>query len=393
MRNNQTQFRHTERGASMGSGIQSGSRFAGALIAAIAVGGMSSPLFAQTISNRIVSFGDSLSDNGNAFALVGAQPTGPYPSGRFTNDKVFVEYLGGKPLALGGAQTLVGGLPVSAGSVDFAFGGSRTDSLATPFPGIQTQINGFVAAGGKFNASDVVTLWGGANDLFQNVAIAAATPATATTVFGATATTAASNTAKEVQQLATLGARTIVVLGLPDFSRLPLFAGGPASQLAGFGSATFNTALLQGLGAVAAANPGANIVSIDTTTAFNAVIANPGQFGITNTTVPCIAVGNCGSALFYDTVHPTAVGHQIVAAVVFNNLAIGQSISSVQSLADIGFDNRRGSMLGAFEQLNAIRQTGDRPEFFLSALGDRIERDATGSRPKFDATTGGLRSR
>ncbi|MBY0612321.1 MAG: autotransporter domain-containing protein [Beijerinckiaceae bacterium] len=346
---------------------------------------------AQTITNRIVSFGDSLTDNGNAFALVGAQPTGPYASGRFTNDRVFVEYLAASgTLARSGAQTLVGGLPVSTGNADFAFGGSRTDTLATPFPGIQTQINGFVAAGGRFNATDVVTLWGGANDLFQNIATAAATPATAQAVFGATATTAATNTVRETQQLASLGARTIVVLGLPDFSRLPAFAGAPA-QLAGFGSATFNTVLLQGLAGVAAANPGANIVSIDTTTAFNAVLANPGQFGITNTTTPCLITGTCGNALFYDGVHPTDIGHRIVAAVVFNNLAVGQSINAVSSLADIGFEGRRTALLSSFEQFGAVRSTGDRTEFFLSATGNHVERDGSASRPRFDSTTGGLR--
>ena len=360
-------------------------------IAAAALFCAGNPGSAQTITNRIITFGDSLSDNGNAFALVGAQPTGPYASGRFTNDRVFVEYLAASgTLARSGALTLFGGQPVSPGNVDFAFGGSRTDTLATPFPGIQTQINGFFAAGGTIGANDVVTLWGGANNLFQGIPVAAATPATATTVLGGIATSAAGNEIAQVQQLATAGARTIVVLNLPDFSRLPAFAGAPA-QLAGFGSSTFNTALLTGLQGVAAANRNTNIVSIDTATAFNAVLANPAPFGISNITTPCLITGNCTNALFYDGVHPTAIGQRIVAAVVYNNLAIGQSINSVQALTDIGFENRRNALVSSFEQLQAVRQTGDRPEFFLSATGDRIERDATANRPKFDTTTGGLR--
>jgi len=371
----------------------------GALRAAAAIAALAGLSFAAalpaaaqtTITNRIVTFGDSLSDNGNAFALVGAQPTGPYPSGRFTNDRVFVEYLAQSgSLAISGAQTLVGGAPLAPGNVDFAFGGSRTDTLATPFPGIQTQINGYLAAGGTFGATDVVTLWGGANNLFQGIPVAAATPATAQTVLAGIATAAAGNEAAQVQQLATAGARTIVVINLPDFSRLPAFAGA-ASQLAGSGSGTFNTALAAGLAPVAAANPNVNIVTIDAAKAFNAVLANPAAFGITNTTTPCLLTGVCTNALFYDGVHPTAIGHRIVAAVVYNNLLIGTQIPGVQSLADIGFENRRNAVVSGFEQLDQIRQTNGTIRYFLQGIGDRIERDTTGSRLGFDSTSGGVR--
>jgi len=45
--------------------------------------------------DRLVVFGDSLSDNGNLFlATGGAQPPAPYYQGRFSSGPVFTELLG-----------------------------------------------------------------------------------------------------------------------------------------------------------------------------------------------------------------------------------------------------------------------------------------------------------
>src|SRR5437588_8056906 len=75
---------------------------------------------------RLVVFGDSLSDNGNLFALTGFPPA-PYYMGRFSNGPVWVEDL---------AQYL--DVPLD----DYAFGGANTDAtnINGPFPGILAQI-------------------------------------------------------------------------------------------------------------------------------------------------------------------------------------------------------------------------------------------------------------
>jgi phospholipase/lecithinase/hemolysin len=66
--------------------------------------------------SQIVAFGDSLSDNGNMFALtegtVYETPSPPYYEGRFSNGPVWVDYL---------AQDL--GIDL----VNMAYGGARTD--------------------------------------------------------------------------------------------------------------------------------------------------------------------------------------------------------------------------------------------------------------------------
>lgn len=351
---------------------------------------------AQMIGNRVVVFGDSLSDNGNLYAVSGEPPL-PYNK-RFTNGLTWVEYLAG-PMATSGAFTLVGGAPLDAGNLDFAFGGSRTDSLATPGPGIKTQIDGFAAYGGSFGANDIVTLWGGANDIFQGIAIAVGTPSTAAATMTTISTTAGNNIGAEVQELIGLGAKKIIVNSLPDFSALPSFAGTPAQQLAYLSSSTFNTVLNANLMAIAAANPNVNIISIDVAKAFNAVIADPRLFGITNTTDACITVLTCvgGSVaaqnayLFWDSVHPTQTGHMIIANVVNATLLAGTSAASAQAFTDIGYQGRRNAMLGAFEQLAAIPKTGDKPEFFISVIGARQNQDAANGHAAFSSTAAGLR--
>ena len=351
---------------------------------------------AQMLANRFVAFGDSLSDNGNLFAVSG-QPPAPYNM-RFTNALTWVEYLAG-PLNTAGANSLVGGLPLAPGNLDFAFGGSRTDTLATPGPGIATQIGGFAAFGGTFKPTDIATLWGGANDIFQGIPVAAATPATAIATMTTITNTAAANIAAEAQQLIGLGAKTIVVNNLPDFSSLPQFAGGPAAGLAAYSSSNFNSALAAKLAAVAAANPGVNIVSINAAQVFGAVIASPSLFGLTNTSQSCVAVLACvGGALstqnqflFWDAVHPTQTGQKIVANVVYDTLTAGTSANAGQAFALVGYNGRRAAMLGAFEQFNALPAPGGKPHYFISIIGDHFNRNAASGLAAYNATDGGLR--
>ena len=74
---------------------------------------------AQTY-NRLVVFGDSLSDNGHLFLISGGtQPPSPPYARRFSNGPTFVELLGFNAANFNGSVT---------GSINYAFGGSRTDA-------------------------------------------------------------------------------------------------------------------------------------------------------------------------------------------------------------------------------------------------------------------------
>ena len=83
---------------------------------------------AQTY-DRLVVFGDSLSDNGNLFLISGGtQPPSPPYARRFSNGPTFVELLGFNAANFNGSVT---------GSINYAFGGSRTDASAgVPFHAI-----------------------------------------------------------------------------------------------------------------------------------------------------------------------------------------------------------------------------------------------------------------
>ena len=113
---------------------------------------------------RIVTFGDSLSDNGNLYAAIANPTSPPYFQGRFSNGPVWVELLGWTQARVGGSLT---------GSYNSAYGGSRTDNTV-PFPtGMRAQITNYLGAGGAFDSDDLVTIWGGANNIFQGLPTAA----------------------------------------------------------------------------------------------------------------------------------------------------------------------------------------------------------------------------
>src|SRR5690606_31407064 len=133
---------------------------AAAALAVAAVGVIASTANAQTYG-RLVVFGDSLSDNGNLYAVTGGtNPVSPpYYQGRFSNGPVFTELLGFN------AGRYTAGAPVT-GSVNYAFGGARTDNAANP-PGMRNQLLAYLGGGGTFGDNDLVSILGGANNIFQ----------------------------------------------------------------------------------------------------------------------------------------------------------------------------------------------------------------------------------
>ncbi|MDP3368462.1 MAG: SGNH/GDSL hydrolase family protein, partial [Brevundimonas sp.] len=104
-----------------------------AALTVAAAGAFASAASAQSY-NRLVVFGDSLSDNGNLYAATfNTQPTSPpFFQGRFSNGPVFTELLG-----FNAGRSAVGA-PVT-GSINYAYGGARTDSSAFP-PGMRNQL-------------------------------------------------------------------------------------------------------------------------------------------------------------------------------------------------------------------------------------------------------------
>ncbi|MBD2184924.1 SGNH/GDSL hydrolase family protein [Aerosakkonema funiforme] len=110
----------------------------------------------RQLFSQMFVFGDSLSDDGNLFALTGGAvpPSPPYFNGRFSNGLVWVEDL---------APTLA--LPVNP-STNFAVGGATSGTLNTGsslLPGLQQQIDNFVVANrASADPNGLYVVWAGA---------------------------------------------------------------------------------------------------------------------------------------------------------------------------------------------------------------------------------------
>jgi phospholipase/lecithinase/hemolysin len=279
-------------------------------------------VFANPIG-AIYVFGDSLSDGGNVFVLTGGlfPPSPPY-AGRLSNGPVAVErlaadigvtltpsLLGGTNYAVAGAAT--GQVPIPGG------GGATTDNYITvAYPplapaftgqGIDAEVTAFVGSLPAFNpATSLFVLWGGPNDFFINPS-------------AGTASAAVTNLSNELLSLYGVGARNFLVPDMPDLGLTPSAIGqGPAVQ-AGLHALTvgFNGGLQTAMNSLSFL-PGINITQFDTFGLFNSLVANPAAYGFTNVTNPCFdqaTLSLCADPnlyLFWDGVHPTAHGAQIL---------------------------------------------------------------------------------
>ena len=356
-----------------------------AALTVAAAGAVASAASAQTY-NRLVVFGDSLSDNGNLYAVTGnttpASP--PFFNGRFSNGPVFTELLGFT------AGRYTAGAPVT-GSVNYAFGGARTDSQASP-PGMRNQLLAYTAGGGTFGANDLVSILGGANNIFQAVPAASvsANPAGAIAPF---AQSAAADIDFIVNSVAGAGAGTILVGNLPNLALTPQFNQGPfaaAAPLADFAGSTFNSALLSRLMATAAARPGTNIILMDLYKIGPVLSANPGWFGLTNATDACFnGVTVCAapdSYMYWDSVHPTAAGHRLIAALAEDYLYYGDIGAQSTVQAETVFRQREDLLDLAGESVSGRGAWEPGAQMTFGLLADSAETDDRGYIAGADAT-------
>jgi outer membrane lipase/esterase len=366
----------------------------GAALAALTVAAtaaMASAANAQTYG-RLVVFGDSLSDNGNLYAASGnTQPTSPpYFQGRFSNGPVFTELLGFT------AGRSAAGAP-RTGSINYAYGGARTDSQAFP-PGMRNQLLQYTGGGGTFGATDLVSILGGANNIFQAVP-AAAVSGNPTGFIQPVALAAAADINFIVNSVATAGAGTILVGNLPNLAITPQFNQGPnaaAAPLADFAGTQFNGALLTGLMTTAAARPGTNIILMDLYKIGTTLAANPGAFGLTNARDACFnGVTVCaspGTYLYWDNVHPTAAGHQLLARLANDYLYYGDIGAQSTVQAETAFRQREDLLDLSAESLSGRAAWEEGTHLTFSAIADSVETDARGTVAAADATGWGIRA-
>jgi outer membrane lipase/esterase len=330
------------------------------LLAATALVALATAQTAHAAS--LYAFGDSLSDNGNLFKLIDYPPP-PYFEGRFSNGPVWVEYLPG-----------LTGLSFTPGQ-DYAYGGAFTGNLtidgvnygtnlvAPSVPGINTEIADFAASGGHFNSTDVVTLWGGANNYFEYATVVEANPSQAVSLVTSGVATTISQLTGDVHSLISLGAHTLIVPNLPNLGSTPDYNTSALGTELGDAFSTLHDQDLPIEMAMLHADTGANILVLNTQKLLATVIANPAAYGFSNVTDACIDAAACvdgdtatqNSYLFWDGVHPTTHAQQIIAEYAAASL---NDLNSLSVPARLGTTDAQLFSTVLSNRMEALRAAG-----------------------------------
>ncbi len=282
-------------------------------------------------------FGDSLSDVGNvSIATGGLEPVSPpYSEGRFTNGSVWVQDVAAS-LGLGPVTASL------AGGNDFAVGGAQTGATpanvytsANPFQqasDLTAQLTAYNARNLAAQPNALYTLWIGSNDIDALLVALTSVPlAEQSTFISKDFMAVLGNIATVVGGLAQDGMKNLLALNVPDLSKTPdsiaaaKLTANPTQTLAEIQavSFTFDQALQSTLDGLSAAY-GFKLNLVDTFSAIDGIVAQPNAYGLTNATQSCYTGGftaadpgtvcaNPNQYLFWDGLHPTAAGHQLVA--------------------------------------------------------------------------------
>jgi phospholipase/lecithinase/hemolysin len=305
--------------------------------------------------SKFFIFGDSLSDTGNVFQVTGGifmpqnsiPKSPPYANGRFSNDQIWVEYVGS---TLGLTPTLFTSLKNTTPTqgVNFAFGGSNSGTgntvVKTPLPGVGEQVELYARSlqtlQEKADPNALYVIWGGANDYIFSGETNPSKPV--------------ENISRAVNILIKLGAKNIMVPNLPDLGKLPLSATrGTSEQLSDLTrqhNASLDNALKNFYNV--------NIIRVDIYAAFNEVLQYPEKFGLKDVITPCVVgsvanvefvCSNPNDLLFFDSIHPSTKGHHAIALAV--QAALNSNISTKSQSTTIP---ETSIILGFFAMLGGL---------------------------------------
>ena len=292
--------------------------------------------------SAIIVFGTSLSDSGNAFALRGGTntpadyaldpllvPSAPYARGglHFSNGATWVEQLA-RGLGLAGSVR-----PAFASSsptaTNYAVGAARAYDDGRNV-NLSSQVQAFLSDHrGQAPADALYVIEMGGNDIRDAIVAFQTGGAPAAQVV---LQKAIASIAGNIQLLYQAGARQFLVwlppnLGLtPAIQMLNQFSPG-AAQLATGLTGAFNAGL-SGVLTQLSALPDVRFTPFDAYALLNGIVASPASYGLIDAREACIVPAaepfSCQAAdeyLFWDGIHPTRAGHEIVAGAVAALLA------------------------------------------------------------------------
>jgi outer membrane lipase/esterase len=305
--------------------------------------------------SNLVIFGDSLTDSGNNAVVIDSRvppldpsrtstpiassafiPSLPYASNRYSNGAVWVEYLATK-LGLSAAPSVLGG-------TNFSFGGARTGPAGSSFPfSLTDQVQFFLGGVGGAAPGDALYIVAGGGNNARDAAQLALIDGDPTAIIEAYV----NDIATILTQLSGAGARDILLVNIPNIGLTPAIQSFGAGAAAGASAiaAAMNAALSGALASLLPALP-SDVKVFDFFTAFTNVVTNPGAFGLTDATSACAFVAAClanpDTTLFWDGIHPTTVGHRLVADAVFASAIPEPSSLALLLIVAFGFVARRG---------------------------------------------------
>lgn len=290
---------------------------------------------AEMSFKRIVVFGTSLSDPGNAFALWGRQsdppydmlnpflvPDWPYAIGghHYTNGAGWTEQFGrGQGLAASVRPAFKGS---DSKGTNYAVGRARArdDASTGNFVNLSAQVNAFMSDFNGAAPSDALyVIEIGSNDL-QDALTAFAGGGDGGTVIRDAIVAIGNN----IGALYGAGARKFLVWNIPDIGLTPairiLDAVNPgARQVAGLLTGSFN-ANLDSLLSSMTGLPGIEIARFDAHSLLNTLVADPAAYGLTVTDAACVTPNlppfQCETPeefLFWDGIHPSRAVNGIIA--------------------------------------------------------------------------------
>ncbi len=286
---------------------------------------------AQTKFGRIVAFGTSLSDPGNAFALIGQMslppydtldqflvPSAPYGKGghHFTNGATWIEQFA-RPLGLAGnARPAFQGSGTEA--TNYAVGGARARDVGNDT--LSVEVGAFLRDfSGEAPTDALYVVEMGANDVRDALAAFAAGGDAAGII-----KEALNGIGSNIGVLYAAGARKFILWNVPNIRRTPavriLDGQVPGAGLVAEGlTQSFNAGLDTIVGSLAGL-PGVEIVRFDAYQKLEDLVADPEKFGLSVVDTACIKPDippfECrmpDTYLFWDGIHPTAAVHAIIA--------------------------------------------------------------------------------